>query len=697
MGIAGGAPVTRGHTVCSLAGWVVMGHTVCSLARWVVMGHAVCLLATLAGCARSPQVPRDQLHILLITLDTTRADVLGCYGSREGLTPNLDALAGDGVLFDAVAPVPLTTPSHASILTGLYPFHHGVRMNGFFRLDREHVTLAEILKPRGMTTGAVLAAYVLARLFQLDQGFEFYDDDLSRGLQKTVFSIIERRADAVTASAFEWLDDQTAAPVAEGGARPFFLWLHYFDPHAPYEPPKEFDLYGTDPLGKYKGEIAYTDHEIGRVVAKLKEMDLYDRTVIVVAGDHGEAFGRHGEHGHGLVIYESTLRVPLILRIPDVEGFSCRRGARMEDRASLVDIAPTLLDLLGVQAPRATDGRSLLPLIQGAETTPERPVYAETAEGKLVWQWSQLAAVYSGPWKLILAPSPELYNLREDRFEERNLAPAEPARVERMTNLLSELVSAPGVRVPTATFEMDADAEERLRSLGYISGSSLEDKQLEEIEIDLVTACRTGRNANEMTGFTNLITMTMNHLQWNQPGRALRSAKKAREMIGEDRPKLLGFMAAAFNQLRLFDSAIEAYEKMLEQRPNELGVLGNLAVTHHNKGNSTQAIEILNDVIRRSPQDYYHRLNLANMYDDLGRYDAADRQYANALELAPTTAGQRNKVRYNLALSLMRRGRLAQARDLLEQILDEWPDREDARTLLGKINQRMGSSGSSAR
>ncbi|MCK4546464.1 MAG: sulfatase-like hydrolase/transferase [Candidatus Eisenbacteria sp.] len=655
-----------------------------SAKRWIVVLWTAAALLALLGCGnRGPKVARDNLNILLITLDTTRSDQLGCYGNTKGLTPNLDALAAEGTLFEeVVSPVPLTLPAHASMLTGLNPIHHGVRINGWFLLAEDHITVPEILKDEGFATGAVISAYVLDHQFQLNQGFDLYDDDLSRGFQKTEFSTIERRGDAVTASGLKWLEDHRD--------QRFFLWLHYYDPHHPYDPPAGFDIYGLSDFEHYQGEIAFMDDQIGQVLARLKELGLYDRTVVMAVGDHGEAFGRHEEYGHGLLIYGSTISVPLIMRLPGIEGISSRPGRRVGGRISLVDITPTLLDILGLELPGPMDGHSLVPCIEGRENNPQWPIYCETAQGKLTRNWSQLSCIIVDDWKYTLAPTDELYNLSEDPLEQRNLSMTLPSEAERMKNKLVELITRPASLPGTSTFEMDAEAEERLRSLGYISASSIPDEQLEQITTDLVQACQTGKDPKDMMAYNNLVTSATTYLTRNQPGRALRTLKEARDMAGGDVDiQLLGHMAGAYVQLKLFDAAIETHREIIKRHPDEVGMRNNMALAYHSKGESSKAIEILRDVLERSSKYYEYYLNLANVYDDLRRFEMADPYYDKALELAPVAAGKREEVRFNIALSYQRRGRTADARDLLEAVLEVRPEHSDARALLETVNEQL--------
>jgi len=642
-----------------------------------------CLTVAGSGCGqRGPSVPRDQVSVLLLTLDTTRQDQLGCYGSNRGLTPNLDALARDGVLFEeAIAPVPLTLPSHCSILTGLYPFRHGVRANGWFRLSDEQVSIAETLQDAGFATCAVIGAYVLDHQFQIDQGFDLFDDDLSQGYQDSRYGVVERRAEAVTQSAISWLE--------EHAGKRFFLWVHYYDPHHSYAPPPEFNVYGDEPFDRYRGEIRYMDDSVGKVLDALDRLGLSDRTLIVAVGDHGEAFGEHQEMGHAMLVYNSTLHVPFLVRSPRIEGLSIRSGARLGGRVSLVDVAPTILDILGLEFPGPTDGRSLVAHMQGKGPRPDWPIYAESAHGKITRQWSQISGVYSGRWKYILAPTPELYDLSADPGEERNLAATQPSQAEKMKSELVALVTSPGVVAgSSARFEMDADAEDRLRSLGYVDGTSPSQEDLEQINTDLIEACQTGKDPKNMMEYNNLVAMATGALADNQPAAALRLLRKAREMEG-DNSQLLDRTGTAYSQLKLFGAAIETFEKALEVNPNDRGAMNSLAIAYHNSGQSQRAIEILEEVVARAPHFYEHHLNLANVYDDTGRFALADREYEQALELAPAAAGKRQEVQYNMALSLFRRERYAEAEKILESAVQARPDYQEARALLGRVTSRL--------
>ena len=358
----------------------------------------VVAMACAAGGSRADSArPRG---IVIVTLDTTRADSLPAYGFRGVTTPAIDRLAREGTTFDNAASVaPLTLPAHTSIFTGLYPPRHGVRDNLAPPVDAAHATMAEVLQAEGFRTAAFVGSAVLRRDRGLARGFDVYDDGAPLG------GLTPRRRSAreVVDAANAWISGL--------GQERFFLWVHLYDAHAPQTLPAQFRREYGD---RYEGAIAYMDSEIARLLDALKQTRRLESTAIVLAADHGESLGDHGEREHGIFVYESVLRVPLIVRAPGI------RPRRVGDLASLVDVFPTVLDLLGHRQRFVSDGRSLLPAMRG-QRLPERSVYAESMYAER-FGWSPLRMVRDGRFKFIEAPRPELYDLVADRFEQRNLA-----------------------------------------------------------------------------------------------------------------------------------------------------------------------------------------------------------------------------------------------------------------------------------
>jgi arylsulfatase A-like enzyme len=398
-------------------------------------------------------------NILLVTLDTVRRDRLGCYGDRDASTPTLDRLAAGGVRFDdAVTSVPLTLPSHATILTGRYPPNHGARANGKGLLRPEHLTLAETLRDRGFDTAAFIAAFVLDARFGLDQGFAVYDFEVTdRGFRAAMPDYNERSADQVTDAALTWLRGRRDA----AAGRPFFAWVHYFDAHQPYSSPLER---APEFAGRpYDAEIAFIDQQLGRLLEGLDGAGELDRTVVVVAGDHGEALGEHGEETHGMLLYEATMRVPLILSCPALLG-----GGQVDSRVvGLVDLRPTIEELLGLRVAAPCDGKSLLDPDGGGD----RAIYIETREPLDLAGWSPLDGLRTRTHKLIDGPVPRLFDIAADPMEASNLHGSGLA-VE--ATLTAELVTLRhGFSTAAQADRMLTDEElERLRSLGYAFGES---------------------------------------------------------------------------------------------------------------------------------------------------------------------------------------------------------------------------------
>jgi len=459
-----------------------------------------CLLAIAAAwmaCGPGGDGPPGPKNVILVTLDTLRPDHLGCYGHPTVQTPHLDALAGRSVRFtQAVTVVPTTLASHLSILTGTSPRTHGVPRNGF-RAHEDNETLAEILKAHGYTTAAFVSAFSLDAQFNLTQGFDHYDCTYDEGLRWDMVRQAERRAEATTDAVLAWLGDRARAP--------FLLWVHYFDPHFPYDPPGRYvDLYDPDYRGTadgsmgyleevwekrvfpsaedrrhvialYDGEVSYLDEHVGRLLDALDETRLAERSVVVVVADHGESLGEHEyDFDHGMYVYDASIRVPLLVRDPSVAG-----GRVVDEQVQTLDLAPTILDLVGLPIPERMEGRSLAPLMRGRTPDAEPVVFSEASkpwnvegESETVFrnEWKAKCARTDG-WKFIYTPFAErweLYDLARDPGETLNLYGSEPARAEQMRRMLQAWATRPRSRLPTLDFTTDPETLERLRSLGYI-------------------------------------------------------------------------------------------------------------------------------------------------------------------------------------------------------------------------------------
>ena len=413
------------------------------------------LALALTGCHRPTPATAARSrprNLLLLTLDTTRLDRLGCYGSPAGATPHLDALAARGARFEeAIAPVALTRPSHATLLTGLEPRQHGVWSNGPYRLEPGFTTIAERFSQRGFSTAAVVSSFVLGRSFGLDQGFARYDDAFA----EMPGADPEKTADAAERSAAARIGSDALVP-------PFFLWVHFYDPHDPYVAPEPYDgRFRSDP---YAGEVAFMDAAIGRLLQALAAKGLAAETLVVAVADHGEGLGEHGEPTHGYFLYDSTLRVPLILAGPGVPP-----GLVVSGSVTLADLAPTLLEALGLEPDAGVAGRSFWSELPRGRVG-ARPALLENPAIHRQFGWAELAGLRADGWKWIAAPTPELYDLTADPGETRNLARAEPARAARLGERLARMRA--GAAAAGQARGLSPEQEERLAALGYVSSGT---------------------------------------------------------------------------------------------------------------------------------------------------------------------------------------------------------------------------------
>jgi arylsulfatase A-like enzyme len=447
------------------------------IGRWIPGTIAALVLFSGAcrhgGPGNSNPAPRDA-NLLLITLDTTRPDHLSCYFDskdpgavyRYARTPHLDALAKRGVRFlQATAQVPLTLPSHASIMTGEYPTRHGVRDNSGFSLSPSQPTISSRAQAHGYTTAAFVGCRVLARQFGLANGFTTYDDEMGGENERTLDlrAAPERRAGVVTDRALAWLK--------ANGQKRFFLWVHYYDPHAPYDPPELYKhLYADD---FYSGEIAYMDQEVGRLLHGVREMRLESRTLVTVLGDHGESLGEHGEVTHGVFLYESTLHIPMLMAGPDVPA-----GKIIDAQVRSIDVMPTLLEFLHIAPGKEAQGTSLWPLISRDIRVRSNYSYGETILPRTHLGWSELRSMRTDTWKLILAPRPELYNLEHDPAETENLITNHPADADQLQKHIWEAAGQESRREKVAVTPVDPQTREELESLGYIGAGTPREIQL---------------------------------------------------------------------------------------------------------------------------------------------------------------------------------------------------------------------------
>jgi arylsulfatase A-like enzyme len=433
---------------------------------WIV--SFTCRAQTATGVPPKPSGP-SRPNVVVITLDTTRADRMGFLGSNRGLTPNLDRLARQGTVFSrAYAQVPLTTPSHAAILTGTYPQFNHVNYMGD-PLGRELPFLPEILHRNGYKTAAFVGALVLdpTKLAPgFERGFEVYDAGFHRRRPgEDNYQSLERRGEVVLSHALAWLKKNSSGP--------FFVWIHLYDPHDPYTPPEPY--LGRYPAEPYDGEIAYTDSIVGKLCSELRARNLFDDSLIAVMADHGEAFGEHGETHHGIFLYDETIHIPLLFKLPHQQT-----AARVEARAGLVDVAPSILQALRLPVPDAMQGQSLLPFMklnktaQSAKHTDSaspRAIYSESGYGHLSFGWSMLKAWRTGNYLYVNAPERELYDQTAYPGATHNLAPDMKAVADTASAQMVEF-RRKTLAETTEKKQLTAEQTENLHALGYIGSDA---------------------------------------------------------------------------------------------------------------------------------------------------------------------------------------------------------------------------------
>ena len=585
----------------------VQRHSVAIFALRVVVPFLLVLLAatSVAGAA-------DRRNLLLITLDTFRGDYLGVNGGSVP-TPHLDALARGGVNFTrARAPVPLTLPSHASILTGTYPLGHGVRDNGSFRLADERLTLAEVLGERGYATAAFVASFVLDRRFGLAQGFAVYDDQISSDPAMLESLEAERSGEAVLAAFSQWLEERNDGP--------FFAWLHLYDPHAPYLPPEPFrSRYARHP---YAGEIAYTDQVVGRIVEELESRRLLDSTILAVVGDHGESLGEHGETTHALLIYNSALHVPMILRAPGL----LPAGVQLGELVRIIDLAPTLLDLLGLPADFG-EGASLRPLVVSRAADDSRPparsAYSESLYAQLNLGWSPLYGLEAGDFHLILAPESELYALADDPAESINRAATRPDDFGRMRSELLQILEGDTHRAPEAAVIADPAAVEKLRSLGYLSASPPAPR----------------RSAQPVDPKTKIAVWERLQLAMAQFGSGdfRAAAATLRKVVASepDIPLLYETLGSSFMRLEEWSNAERVYRRALERGLDSAALRVDLGLIHAQRGDFLGAERELLAALSLDQLSVAAHYRLADLYRSRRRHGEAVEHYRQALAVNP--------------------------------------------------------------
>jgi len=626
------------------------------------------MTASLIGCGRSEQsqppstaegpraralegVEQHDLNVILITLDTLRSDRLSCYGSALVDTPNIDRFAAEGVLFsNAASTVPFTLPAHSSILTGLYPPGHGVRENVGYTLDPSIPTLAEVLSDGGWSTAGFVSAFVLDGRWGIDQGFDHYFDDFNLADFETAnLSSVQRSGGVTVVEAVRWLDGRPQDA-------PFFLWLHLYDPHDPYTPPEPFK--SQYPNRPYDGEVAYTDSLIGEFRRALEERDLLSSSLVILTADHGEGLGDHGEGQHGFFVYDSTIHVSLIVRPPTATG-----GGRVVDSAvSHVDLFPTVLDAVGLAAPKRVHGQSLLPLIVGEDFIPERGVYSESLYPLLHYGWAPLRAFRTDSRKLISAPRPEVFDVITDPREERDLSLEQPGLTEELENRLADLRAEIERDAPATGAAPDLDAETlaQLQALGYAAGQG--GVSLEE-ETD-----RPRADPKDKIGVHRTI-MRAQSLMQDDAETAERTLLAVLETDPDvlDAQQMLGHLATS---QRRYEDALAFFRSALELDPSHKNSLMGMASAYRALGRREEALVGFRRVLEVTGPDTRASIAIADIEINLGNHDEAARALSDAAETTEVPGLIHNK----LGEVRAEQGRSEEAMTLFAQAIGETDD-----------------------
>jgi arylsulfatase A-like enzyme/Flp pilus assembly protein TadD len=638
-------------------------------------------------------------NVLLVTLDTTRADHLGCYGDADALTPALDALAAGGTVFDqAYTPSPMTLPSHATIMTGLEPPEHGLHVNGRSVLAPGIPTLAELLAANGYRTGAFVAAFVLNHRFGLDRGFGTYDDDLAGAREQTVEEHLSvyRPGDRVVDAALAWLDG------AANAGTPFFAWVHLYDPHYPNYPNDA--LAGTPFAGvaSYDAEVAFMDRQVGRLLEFLDRRGLRDDTLVIALADHGEGLGDHGEQEHGYLLNEEVLRVPFIVSLPG----TVRAGHRVGSIVSSVDVLPTVLDLARVAHPSAGRGRSLRAALAG-EPIPSVPSYAETDLPFTVFGWSPLRSLTTDAWKFVRTARPELYDRSGDRAERANL---EVDRPQTSAALDAELATIErdlrGVAAP-ADAPVDDDSRRRLEALGYVesavpSAAGAEATPLRDVKdmlavkrlgAELATALATGRigmpraieigrelvrrSPESATFHARLGALLVKADRTDEAATELAEAVRLQPDHAEARSNLGHVLV----RQRKFDDAVAQLTEAVRLRPDLAEAHLGLGLAESARGKGPEALAHFQRAADLDPESADAHLNLGNALARQERRVPAAREYRAALELRPDFA----LAHHNLATLLARGDRLDEALTHAREATRLAPGHAAAQDQLGRL------------
>ncbi|MGB9072649.1 MAG: sulfatase-like hydrolase/transferase [Terriglobales bacterium] len=626
------------------------------------------LLALVAFRAAAQTSEKPALNLVLITIDTLRADHLGCYGYKQIKTPNIDGLAADGLRFErAFTPVPVTLPSHSAMLTGTYPMLSGMHDFSGNKLSPQQPTLATVLKQAGYATGAVIGAAVLDSRFGLNQGFDFYYDhfDFSR-LEESNLDEMERPGNVVADVTLDWL--------GKNSQKKFFLWMHLYDPHYPYRAPEPYSReYAAQP---YDGEIAFADEQVGRLLRFLKEKGLYQNTMIVLTGDHGESLGEHGEKTHGFFIYNATMRVPLIIRLPAKSPVQ-RMVQTVADPVSTVDLMPTMLAAAGVEVPAQVQGTSLLPVLQGKTADHERNLYGETFLPRLHFNWSELRGTENAKYHFIAAPRPELYDLAKDPGEVHNLLPEKKAVAEEMRAKLAGLIReySAGKELAEKT-GLDPALMERLKSLGYAGFSGGSDLTI------------TNRDLPDPKDRIEAYELVSDAIADSQHGRYPESIEKLKTVIRTEPKSVPAHYLQGLNYYRskMFPEAVDELQKTVDLSPDYSLAVFNLGMAQAHAGQIDPAIVSLQRALQLDATNFEAAFNLGVAYLQKKQLEPAAQVFRQSVTANPDFArGHRA-----LGETLMFEGKLDEAIAELRRAVELAPEEPSMHESLARALSAKG-------
>jgi arylsulfatase A-like enzyme/cytochrome c-type biogenesis protein CcmH/NrfG len=580
------------------------------------------LLMALSALQTAAQTPaKPALNVVLITIDTLRADHVGCYGYKQIKTPNIDGLAADGARFErAFAVVPVTLPSHTTMLTGTYPMLSGMHDFSGNKLSPLQPTLASVLKQAGYQTGAVIAAAVLDSRFGLNQGFDFYYDhfDFNR-LDEANLDLMERPGNAVADVALDWL--------AKNSQKKFFLWMHLYDPHFPYRPHEPYSReYAAQP---YDGEIAFADEQVGRLLRYLKEKGIYRNTVIVLCADHGEGLGEHGEKTHGFFIYNATMHVPLIIRLPE------NPAARVvADPVSLVDLMPTVLGAVGLEIPSQVQGRSLLPQLRGErdhddQAGHDRVLYGETYLPRLHFNWSELRGSENAKYQFIDAPRPELYDLAKDPGEVHNLFSEKKAVSEEMRAKLAGMIRdySAGKELAEKT-GLDPDLMERLKALGYAGFSGGSDPTI------------SSRNLPDPKDRIATYELISDAIADSQHGRFQESIDNLKKVVKTEPNSVPAhyLQGLDYYRLKMYPQAVDELQKTVQLSPDYALAVFNLGMAQAHAGQIDAAIATLQRTLQLDATNFEAAYNLGVAFLQKKQAEPAAAAFRQSVTINPELA-----------------------------------------------------------